>query len=136
MQITNHYHYSTAFLMSKRSLMLLLVAYVFCFSLQVDTVGPDNVPQKEKEEARNFCTKELWAPSPYLVRRKAWSVCGTTDTMAESYRKPAKTQTHGGPLQNNTSGTETKEGRNSMALHGKWFMYNKTEKWNNRKQFI
>lgn len=41
------------------SLKFLLVAYVFCFSLQVDTVGPDNVPQKEKEEARNFCTKEL-----------------------------------------------------------------------------
>lgn len=99
------------------SLRFLLVAYVFCFSLQVDTVGPDNVPQKEKEEARNFCTKELWAPSPYLFRRKTWSVCGTTDTMAESNRKPAKTQTHGGPLQNNTGGTETKEGRDSAALH-------------------
>lgn len=31
--------------------------------------------------------------------------------MAESYREPAKTQTHGGPLQNNTSGIKTKEGR-------------------------
>lgn len=30
--------------------------------------------------------------------------------MAESYREPAKTQTHGGPLQNNTGGIKTKEG--------------------------
>lgn len=105
------------------------------FSLQVYTVGPENVPQKEKEEARNLCTKELWAPSPYLFRCKTWSVCGTTDTMAESYRKPTKTQTHGGPLQNNTSGTETKEGKNTMTHHGKLFTYNKTEKSKNRKQF-
>lgn len=30
--------------------------------------------------------------------------------MAKSYREPAKTQTHGGPVQNNTSGVKTKEG--------------------------
>ena len=72
--------------------------------------GPEDVSQEEKEEAWDISAKELWAPCPHLIWCQARLLCRPADTMAKPDREPAQAQTHGGPLQDNRGGAETKEG--------------------------
>lgn len=77
---------------------------------------PEDVSQKEKEEAWNISAKEFRTPRSHLVWRQARVLCGPADPVAKPDREPAQAQTHGGPFQDHRGGAEAKEGMSHIQF--------------------